>query len=341
MQVQVLICWITIAYMTKLTIALLQLNSSGFDQEANLAKGEESVRIAAQMGADIALFPEMWNIGYGFFVPKDFEHSDFWCHPARWQRGEVKAPPELLEERRKWASLAIDQHSPFFIHFQSLARQLNIAIGLTYLEAWHPLAPRNSISLIDRHGEVLFTYAKLHTCDFDYEFALTPGNDFYVAALDTEKGPIQTGAMICYDREFPEAGRVLMLKGAELVLIPNACEMEDNRTCQLRTRAMENMYAVALANYAAPQEDGHSVAFDPIAFTRSGSRDTLVVRAGAEEGVYLAHFDLERLRDWREKEAWGNSFRKPHRYGLLTSMDVQEPFIRVNEKGELYPRQER
>ncbi len=327
--------------MTTLTIGLLQLVSNGFDQDANLAKGEEFVRRAAEMGADIALFPEEWNIGYSFFVPKDYQHSDFWCHPVRWRRGEVQPPAEFTEERRRWADQAIDQDSPFFTHFQSLARQLHIAIGLTYLEAWRPMAPRDTLALIDRHGEVVLTYAKLHTCDFDYESALTPGEDFYVAPLDTEKGTVQTGAMICYDREFPEAGRILMLKGAELVLIPNACEMEDNRTCQLRTRALENMYAVALANYAAPQEDGHSVAFDPIAFTQSGSRDTLVVRAGPEEGIYLAHFDLERLRDWREREAWGNSFRKPHRYGLLTSMEVQEPFIRVNEKGKLYPRQDR
>ncbi len=45
---------------------------------------------------------------------------------------------------------------------------------------------------------------------------LTPGEDFYVTDLDTARGPVRVGAMICYDREFPESARLLMLKGAEL-----------------------------------------------------------------------------------------------------------------------------
>ena len=53
--------------MSLLTIALLQMTSHGSDQEANLAKGEIFCRRAREMGADIALFPEMWNIGYSFF----------------------------------------------------------------------------------------------------------------------------------------------------------------------------------------------------------------------------------------------------------------------------------
>ena len=63
--------------------------------------------------------------------------------------------------------------------------------------------------------------------------------------------------MICFDREFPESARILMLKGAEIILTPNACEMEDNRICQFKTRAYENMVGVVLANYAAPQQNGH------------------------------------------------------------------------------------
>src|SRR5262245_58338923 len=61
------------------------------------------------------------------------------------------------------------------------------------------------------------------------EWTLTPGDDFYVCTLDTEQGELKVGAMICYDREFPESARILMLKGAELILTPNACDMEINR----------------------------------------------------------------------------------------------------------------
>ncbi len=144
------------------------------------------------------------------------------------------------------------------------------------------------------------------------------------------------GAMICYDREFPESARMLTLGGAELILIPNVCEMELNRITQVRARATENMVAVALTNYAAPDANGHSIAFDPMAFTEQGSRDTLVVEAGEHEGVYLASFDLETIREYRARESWGNAFRKPHRYGLLVEQRVEDPFVRANIQGQRY-----
>ena len=63
--------------------------------------------------------------------------------------------------------------------------------------------PRNTLVLFDRFGERKLVYAKVHTCDFDVERELTPGEDFYVCALDTACGEVKVGAMICYDREFP------------------------------------------------------------------------------------------------------------------------------------------
>ena len=47
-------------------IALLQLVSHGTDREANLLAGLEACREAKILGADLALFPEMWSIGYTF-----------------------------------------------------------------------------------------------------------------------------------------------------------------------------------------------------------------------------------------------------------------------------------
>ena len=273
------------------------------DLAANLAKGEAFCRRAAAKGADVALFPEMWNIGY---VP---------C-------------PSDADGRAAWRALAVTQHSEYVTHLRDLARELDLAIALTYLER-RDEAVRNSVSLIDRHGETLFTYSKVHTCEWDWEAACEPGDDFYVAALDTKSGPVQVGAMICFDREFPESARILMLKGAEIILTPNACELEANRIGQFRARAMENMVGVAMANYAAPQENGHSVAFSPICFGEDErSLDPLVVEAGESEGVYLAEFDMDKIRAWREHEAWGNAFRRPRCYSALTSSAVEPPFIR-------------
>ena len=329
-----------------LRVALLQMSSCGSDQEANLAKGEGFCRRARDMGADIALFPEMWNIGYTFKRAPN-PHSgppgsgDLWRAPGLWEAGEPSPDSGLEGAIAAWQAQAIRRDSPFVAHFRGLARELGMAIALTYLEEWDG-PPRNSVSLIDRHGEIALTYAKVHTCDFDLpEMALTPGDDFYVCDLDTEAGNVRVGAMICYDREFPESARILMLKGAEIILTPNACDLEANRLGQFRARAYENAVGVAMANYAAPQLNGCSVAYHPVAFDASGPKDTLVVQAGEGEGVYLAGFDMDEIRDYRARETWGNAFRRPHRYGALTSLHVEEPFVRVDARGERYDRARR
>lgn len=293
--------------MGELKVALLQMTSCGADQDANLAKGEAFCRQAQAMGADIALFPEMWNIGY------------------------TACPGDDIG-REKWQAMGVSQDGKFVSHFRALARELNMAIALTYLERW-PDAPRNSVSLIDRHGEIRMTYAKVHTCDFEWEAELTPGDDFYVATLDTALGEVKIGAMICYDREFPESARILMLKGAEIILTPNACTLEVNRLGQYRARAYENMVGVAMTNYARPEQNGHSVAYDAIAFDDNEQPlDTTIVEGGEEEGVFLAAFDLERLRDYREHEVWGNSYRRPKRYTILASPEVEPPFVRSDSR---------
>lgn len=291
--------------MKMIRVALLQMNGCGLERAASLAKGETFCRRARALGADIALFPEMWSTGMTFFDPqRDGERE-------RWQ-----------------AQQAIGRDDPFVTHFRRLAAELNMAIALTYLERW-PGAPRNSVSLIDRRGEIVLTYAKVHTCEFDVECALTPGDGFPVCALSTEQGEVNVGFMICYDREFPESARLLMLGGAELILTPNACTLESHRLTQFRTRAYENMVGVAMTNYAAPQLNGHSVAYDAAAFRENEEpRDTLVIEAGEREDVYVAAFDLDALRDYRAREAWGNAYRRPRLYARLAAEEVSPPFVR-------------
>lgn len=294
--------------MKNLRIAMLQLAPIG-TLEGNLEKGLSFCRQAKEMNADIALFPEMWNCGY--YIPENLT--------------ELKA-------------LSIAKDSAFVTEYRRLAKELNMAIGITFLETWEPL-PRNSICLIDRFGREVYTYAKVHTCDFGEECRLTPGDDFYVADLDTERGSVKVGSMICYDREFPESARILMLKGAELVLVPNACPMEINRISQLRGRAYENMMGIVTVNYPDTQPDcnGHSNAFDGIAHRPqdAGSRDTLLVEAGGEEGIYIADFSMDEIREYRAREVHGNAYRRPGKYKLLISERVEEPFVRKDSRRDL------
>lgn len=287
--------------MKSLKVALLQLMPEK-TLKGNLQKGTEYCIKAKEMGADIALFPEMWSNGYS--IAEDVE--------------ELKAD-------------AISSDSTFVRSFCELAKELDMAVGITFLEQFEPL-PRNTLCLIDRFGRIVLNYAKVHTCDFGEECRLTAGGDFYVADLDTAQGKVKVGAMICYDREFPESARILMLKGAEIILVPNACPMEINRLSQLRARAYENMVGIATVNYPKGQPDcnGHSTAFDGIAYGASSpvSRDTLIVEAGEREGIYMADFAVDQIREYRGLEVHGNAYRHPQKYKLLVSQDIQKPFVR-------------
>ncbi len=273
-----------------LRIALLQLLPKG-ELNGQLLKGKIACIKAKEMGADIALFPEMWSDGYT--LPRD--------------RSELDA-------------LSISADSDFVCAFGRLAGELQMAIGITFLEKHEP-KPRNTMILFDRNGTERLRYSKVHICSFDDERVLSPGDGFYVSELDTGKGTVKVGSMICFDREFPESARILMLKGAEVILAPNACPMEINRLAALRTRAYENMLAIATCNYPQGQPDcnGHSTVFDGVAWLADepGVRDMCVFEAPEEEGIYLAEIDLDMLRAYRENEVMGGKYRQTAAYGLL------------------------
>ncbi len=291
--------------MKKLNIALIQLLPEK-SIDGNLRKGISACRKAKCMGADIALFPEMWSSGY--FIPDD------------------------ISELKK---LSVPADGEFVNRFGELAAELDMAIGITILESFDPL-PKNTLILFDRHGKRVLSYSKLHTCDFGEECRLGRGEDFFVSELDTAVGNVQIGAMICFDREFPESARILMLKGAEVILAPNACPMEINRLSALRTRSYENMCAIATCNYPEGQPDcnGHSTIFDGVAWLQSepGSRDMCILEADGSEGIFLAGIDLDMLREYRSCEVMGNAYRRPEKYGLLVGGDICEPFIRKDRR---------
>lgn len=286
----------------KLKIALLQI-APCCNIENNQKKGIEACKAAKKQGADIALFPEMWSNGYNIYN----------------------------REAKEWKKEAVSIDSDFICSFGTLAKELSMAIGITFLERFGGDV-RNSFVLFDRRGIRKIVYAKVHTCDFDIEKNLAAGDDFYVSCLDTECGNVQVGAMICYDREFPESARVLMLKGAELILVPNACPMEINRLSQLRGRAFENMTAIATCNYPGnvPDCNGHSSLFDGVAYVpgMTGSRDTCVFESDEKEGIYIAELDLKQLRNYRENEVHGNAYRRPDKYSLLLDKNISPPFVR-------------
>jgi len=258
----------------KFTIALLQISSLQSEQE-NLVKGLRVCEKAHALGADLAVFPELWQVGYQQSL---FTHAN-----------------------------ALDRTSPFIQQFCAKARELEMAIAVTYLgkSTGEDKQPTNSIMIIDRTGTIVLEYSKVFLCDFKggSDRGLHAGKDFPVTNLHYAHGIACVGAMICFDREFPEAARALARQGAEIIIVPNACklvrdpELGDVRLQQIRARAFENMAIMAVANYPAPTYDGNSCVC-----TANGA---IVSQAGINEELLLAHVDLAALRTWRKKEVWG------------------------------------
>ena len=283
----------------KFTAALLQIAPLGNNQNRNLAKGLQYCREAKARGADLAVFPELWNIGF---------------NPS----------PTDSEGRQAWFNSAIDQRSTFFHSFAALARELDLSIAITYLEAHQPL-PRNTVSVISRSGEVILNYSKVFICDFGKDELLkpnpnlhdigcdvncNPGEVFDVCTVVGGHGAVKIGAMICADREFPEAAGQLMLNGAELIIVPNACTWDDIRTAGLKTRAFENLVGIAMVNYPEPLNNGNSQAYTCVAWRNGRSVDTLVAKAGQQEEILLATFDMDDIREFRSTESWRMDCRR-------------------------------
>lgn len=297
--------------MKTLTVATVQYNCTLPDQKLNTEIGLRYVREAKTLGADIVLFPECWITAYAF--------PDI---------AETKLPQTEIENHpdfKAWYDAALDENSKPIKLFQDIAKELSIGIVITGFTKGVK-RPQNSAFVIDRNGAILLKYSKVHTCDFGTERMLESGTEFKVCDFDG----VKIGIMICYDREYPESARILMLKGAEIILVPNDCGTMKPRLQVLSTRTYENMVGIAMAN--PPGENaGCSCAFSPVHWDHNGRSvdNTIMIADEMTEGIFLATFDLDKLRSYRSKEMMGNTFRKVHAYKELLSDKVEEPFIRT------------
>lgn len=295
--------------MAVMKIALVQQKAAPNQKDENLKRMLRYIKQASEQKADIVLFPEMWSNGYA--PPFEGAFDD----PLN---------PAFQKEREEWLNNAVAIDSAYVDAIKMAAAEYQVGVCATFLSKSEGKY-QNTAILIDRRGEILLNYAKVHTCDFSLEKLLQNGGEFQVCDFEG----VQIGVMICYDREFPESARVLMLKGAEIILVPNACDMNPARLNQLNARAFENMVGIAMANYPAPHW-GNSCAFSPIVFDEDGNyADNVIVQANDVcEEILIAEFDMEQIRTYRQQETWGNAYRKPQAYADLISFEVKEPFVR-------------
>lgn len=278
----------------QMKIAVLQKKSLNRQLSRSTETVIGTMKEAAENGADILLLPEAFLTGYELPMGNDEALSD---------------------------------SDPYLQEICQTAKTLRLGVVVTAITKGRE-KPRNSAYVVDKSGTVLMKYSKVHTCDFADEACLESGDAFHVCDFHG----IKLGIMICYDREYPESARVLMLKGAEIILVPNDCGAMKPRLCALSTRAYENMVGIAMANPNG-ENAGNSCAFSPICWDENGRcvDNVLLMADDVTEGLYYAVFDMDAIRSYREEEMMGNTFRKVKAYGLLLSEQIEYPFIRDNQ----------
>ena len=292
--------------------------------EENLWIADKFCREAAKVGAQIAVFPEMFSIGYP--TPYD-ENNSF----ASWQavafENKLPAPQKIVD---KYRSYAIDDQHKYLQHFRRLAIELELAIAVTYMSQGKQF-PRNTVLLIDRFGKDVLKYSKTHLfAPFFIDAICESGGEFLVKELDTQAGLVKLGALICADRNLPEPARILMKLGAEIVVIPNACPLQGMNGIILdmvKIRAFENAMAIAICNYPVPKNDGASAAFTP--------DGTAIFKANSDEQLCIVEYDLDAIRNYRTHTAEGDAFREECYFGKILGGKSPQPFQgRLNAIGK-------
>ena len=175
-------------------LGLIQMSCSD-DVQANFEKTFGYIEQAAAKGAQIICTQELFKSLY-FCQSEDSSHYD------------------LAEE--------ITQNSPTVQTLSKLAKDLGIVLIVSLFEKRALGIYHNTAVVIDADGGFLGMYRKMHIPDDPHyyeKFYFTPG-DLGYKVFKTKFADI--GVLICWDQWYPEAARLLGLKGAEIIFIPTA-----------------------------------------------------------------------------------------------------------------------
>ena len=274
------------------TVAALQTALSD-DVAENVARITEMVRAAAARGAQIVLPPELFE---GHYFCRGQREDDFArAHP-------VAAHPTIE-------------------HFRALAAELGVVIPVSFFEQDGP-SYYNSLATLDADGAVLGVYRKSHIPDgpgYQEKFFFRPGGTGF-ATYQTRFGTI--GTAICWDQWFPEAARVMTLRGADVLFYPTAIGSEpeepefDSKDPWQRVmigHAVANSVAVVAANRIGGEGE---LTFYGSSFICDHRGDKLDELSRSEPGIALATLDLERLQRARASMGFFRD-RRPELYSAL------------------------
>jgi predicted amidohydrolase len=245
-------------------VALLQMRS-GLEPAANLEAVLAGVDEAKRGGAGYVQTPEMTNI-------------------------------LALRREQLFTKIVDDEHDATLATLRQVARELSlyIHIGSLAIKA-SPEKAANRSFLIDRKGDVVARYDKIHMFDVDladgesYRESNTyrPGELAVVADLPWGR----LGLTVCYDLRFPALYRALAEAGASFLAIPSAFTRQTGEAhwhVLMRARAIETGCYVLAAAQGGKHENGretfgHSLVVDPWG--------KVIAEAGTEPGVVFAEID--------------------------------------------------
>ena len=249
-----------------LNIALAQTTVSTSSEE-NLQAAGRWVRQAADLGADLVVFPEM-----------------FMARPIQ----EV-ALAKVAEP--------LDGHFVSTLSTLAVENSISIICGIWESVKGDPERAANVAVALGSNGELLARYNKIHLFDalnVRESDRMTGGNT--PPPLFSLKD-MQLGLAICYDLRFPELFRDLALRGADGVIVPSAWYSgplkEEHWLTLLKARAIENTMYICGANLCGPPFSARSAIYDPFGAAIAGS--------GEEEMLVCGPLKAGRIKEVRDK----------------------------------------
>jgi len=172
--------------------------------------------------------------------------------------------------------------------------RVNISAG-SFVEKAEGKKVHNTSLFFNREGKIIGEYRKMHLMDamsYKESDSVSPGNS--VTVFDTDFAKV--GVMVCYDLRFPELTRTMVLKGAEIILVPSAFPSgqplpprTDHWDVLVRSTALLNLvYVVATNQFGHDQGQNY--------FGRSSIVDpwgTRIVQASGRQEIVYGVIDLD------------------------------------------------
>jgi len=218
---------------------------------------------------------------------------------AAQQKVDIICLPELfsifgldLDDIRIWVSYAKGRKNAILHSIQKIAKAFGCYIALPILELTDNSCFYNTVLLINRQGNIIGKYRKVHVTEHERRNGILPGNEYPV--FETDFGRI--GIMVCWDAFFPEVARVLMLKGAEILLFPRwiSGPSEITHEIMIRARAIDCNVHIISSSYGIEQNK----AWRPgMLFGRSrviAPDGTIIADCGRQVGYVVARIDLDK-----------------------------------------------